>query len=154
MNSYLKGRSCLLEQLANYVVKPKSKSKVVILRTNHTSRLWSNFVNQSVKDTGQRLKRGKTDLSEHFSLRDMSETINQGSYELPKHSQNCIQRRSQIVFLFWDKYCCQYIFISRLYFRLIFSLDFECGTWVVVALFSATLNRLVGFAVPQWTSAR
>lgn len=44
-----KVRSCLLEQLANYVVKPKSKSKVVILRTNHTSRLWSNFVNQSVR---------------------------------------------------------------------------------------------------------
>mgnify|MGYP006862607398 CR=1 FL=1 len=73
----------------------------------------------------------------------MSETINQGSYELPKHSQNCIQRRSQIAFLFWDKYCCQYIFISILYFPLIFSLDFECGIWVVVALFSATLIDLL-----------
>lgn len=77
----------------------------------------------------------------------MSETINQGSYELPKHSQNCIQRRSQIAFLFWDKYCCQYIFISRLYFPLIFSLDFECGIWVVVALFSATL---IDFDLSCW----
>ena len=77
----------------------------------------------------------------------MSETINQGSYELLKHSQNFIQRRSQIAFLSWDKYCCQYIFNSRLYFPLIFSLDYDCGIWVEVAFFSATL---IDFELSCW----
>jgi len=68
MNSYLKGPFLVIGTIGQLCRKTKIKIKVVILRTNHTSRLRSNFINQSVKDTGQRLKRGKTDLSERIAI--------------------------------------------------------------------------------------
>lgn len=133
----------------------KTKIKVLILRTNHTSRWQSNFVNHGAKDTGQRFKTEKTDVSQ-FSVFFTARCV----WDNHKNVMSC-QSTRKIVFnvdrkslFFHGINTVSNTFFLVGIFRWFFTIV-EFGKRLHLFLpLSSALIFLVGFVVPQSTSAR